>query len=334
MPMKVERLHKLLSAAYTCLVIAVVPLALYSITPVPGALLARTIIDSWSNTETPLNFQSIVPAVTVMRDVSVPVNDAPGAKLDVYTPKQGSGLRPIILWIHGGSFVGGSKEDVQVYATLLANKGYVVASLEYTRPPDARYPVPVRQANATLLYLREHAATYAGDQTRVFVAGNSSGAQMASQVAAIETNPNLAAAMHLQPALSPGSLRGTLLYCGAYNMATLQNIRMPFLHVGLWSYTGYRNVTTFPDVDQLSTVKQLTSHYPPVFMTSGDADALRPQSLEFATALRQHGIPVTTNFWEGSHAKLGHDYQFKLNQPQAQETFQNTLTFLQTQSKE
>ncbi len=326
--------YRILRAIVYAVIVVALPLTLYSITPLPGALLARTIIDAWNGVETPSGYQNIASTVSVTRDVPVAVKGAPEAKLDMYTPKQGPGSRPIILWMHGGSFVGGSKDDVRVYATMLAHEGYMVAALAYTRPPDARYPVPILQANAALTYLREHAGAYSGDPTRFFVAGNSAGAQMASQVAAIETNSNLATTMHLTPALSPSDLRGALLYCGAYDIVALQHIRAPFLHVALWSYVGYRDVTAFPDADQLSTVDQITSHYPPVFMTSGDADALRPQSLEFATALRQHAISVTTNFWEGSGAMLGHDYQFKLTQPQAQQTFQNTLKFLQSQAKE
>lgn len=311
-----------------------VPLLVYEASPVPGALLARKIIGAWSNVEAPADYASFAKDVSVMRDVTVEIKAAPTAKIDVYAPKHRTASRPIILWIHGGAFVGGDKEDAEIYATMLAHEGYVVASLDYTRPPDARYPMPIRQANATLGFLQKNASTYGGDPTKFFIAGNSSGAQLASQTAAVETNPRLASAMRLEPALPQGSLRGAVLNCGAYDMQATAKLRAPFYHVAFWSYTGYRNMLDFPEIDQMSTVRQVTSQYPPVFLSVGNADPLAWQSYEFAKVLRRQHVPVTTQFWEGSGAKLEHDYQFKLTQPQARQTFKNAVEFLDTRSRE
>jgi acetyl esterase/lipase len=210
----------------------------------------------------------------------------------------------------------------------------VVASLEFTRPPDAKYPVPVRQANAALTYLRNHAAEYGGDSSRFFVAGNSSGSQITSQVAAIETNPAYSRDLHISPALEKGALRGVILNCGAYDMASLKNVRFPFIRVGLWTYTGYRDWTKFPNIDQLSTIKHITSDFPPVFITAGDDDPLEPQSPPFAAELRRHNVPVTTLFWEGSGKKLQHDYQFELDRPEGRKAFNETAAFLDTWSQQ
>lgn len=332
--MSKELVVKLARPFLYILLVVGLPLALYEATPVPAALLARTLIDAYNNVEAPANYSAIASNVSVSRDISIPTKDAPTASVDIYTPKQGSAPRPIILWIHGGAFVGGTKAQTKIYATMLANAGYTVASLEYTRPPDAQYPVPVRQANAALGFLRDNARHYGGDPDRFFVAGNSAGAQLASQMAALETNPQLARAMHISPALPHGSLRGAVLYCGVYDMAALQEVRAAFFHAAIWSYTGYRNWMDFPAIGQLSAVRQVTPDYPAVFLTGGDADSLTPQSHELADVLRRQHVPVVTQFWEGTGAHLGHDYQFELRKPQAQQTFQNTIKFLSTQSSE
>lgn len=312
------------------LLVVVISLAVYEATPVPGALLARTIIDSYNNIKIPLNYSSIANGVSVTRNIAIRVQNAPTASIDIYTPKKDSTPRPIILWIHGGALVGGTKEQTQVYSTLLASNGYTVASLEYTRPPDALYPTPIIQANTTLSFLRGHAQAYGGDPTQFFIAGNSAGAQIASQVAAVETNTKLANAMHITPTLPQGTLHGAILYCGAYDMTTFQDIRAPFFNIALRAYTGYQNWHNFPDLSQLSTAKQATPNYPPVFLAGGDADPLTPQSHEFASVLRKLHVPVTTQFWEGSGAKLGHDYQFQLNRPEARQTFRDSIKFMQS----
>lgn len=333
MHMHKKQIPKPIRIALYILIVLAVPLAVYEATPVPGALLARTIIDSFSGVEAPPNYTTIASNVSVVRDVPIAAQGAPSASVNIYTPKQGPTPHPIILWLHGGAFVGGNKTDIQTYSTILANAGYTVASLDYTRPPDARYPVPIRQANEALGFLRSNVSRYGGDPDRIFIGGNSAGAQLASQTAAVETNPTLAQAMHLTASLPQGVLRGAILNCGAYDMATLKKIRAPFFHAAIWSYTGYRNWMQFPGINQLSTVQQITSNYPPVFITGGDADSLTPQSHELVATLQKQHVPVTTQFWEGSGAGLGHDYQFEFSKPQARETFQNTLQFLSAHAK-
>lgn len=312
------------------LIIIGLPLIINATTPVPGALVARLFIDSYNNTVPSPDYGVIEPTVTVAKDIVIQANDAPLARLNIYTPKGDGQTYPIILWIHGGSFVGGNEAERRIYATLLAHQGFTVASLDYTQAPEARYPVPVHQAEAALRYLAEQGGRYKGDPTRIVVAGNSAGAQISSQVAAIETNPQLASAMQLRPALPLGSLRGVVLNCGVYDMAALETVNFPFIRVSVWAYIGRRDWSNFPQINQLSTIYNVTAHYPPAFLTAGDADSFESQSVKFADVLRQHNVPVTTQFWHGSGTKLPHDYQFQLNRPEAQETFKNTIQFLHT----
>lgn len=315
--------------------VVMLPVIVNLTTPIPGALLARFLIGLHSGTTPPADYLQIQQQVKVTRDVAITAPGVPRALMDIYAPTSlRAGSYPIVLWVHGGGFVGSGKDDTRVYMTLLAQRGYVVASLDFSKPPEARYPVPIRQANAALRYLSQYGGRYQGDPSRFFIAGNSSGAQIAGQTIAVETDPRLARAMHLQAALRPGMLRGGVLNCGAYDMETFQKVRFAFLRVGMWSYTGYRNWMDFPDIDQMSTVHHITAHYPPVFITAGDADPLEPQSLEFAASLQQRSVPVTTQFWHASGRNLGHDYQFQLDKPEAKLTLTNTLTFLRAHSGE
>ena len=232
----------------------------------------------------------------------------------------------MILWIHGGGFLANSAADFRDWGILLAHQGYVVALLDYSLAPQTHYPVPVRQANAALAYLEQNAARFGGDPARVAVGGDSAGAQIASQTVAVESNPRLAAAMALTPGLPPSHLRAAVLYCGLYDMSTVGGTGFPGLRTYLWSYTGTRNWLAYPQIDQLSTTRQAAAAYPPTYLTVGDADPLRTQATELAGVLRSRGVPVTTLFWHGQ--KLGHEYQFHFDHPQAEVSFQRTLQFL------
>jgi acetyl esterase/lipase len=261
----------------------------------------------------------------------VPAADAPTALLDIYRPQaRGTSPLPMIMLVHGGGFISSTKDSVADYAVLLAAHGYVVGCLDYTLAPRAHYPVPVKQANAGLRYLVANAERYGGDLTRVFIGGDSAGAQIASQTAALETNPTLAASMRIVPALPASSLRGALLFCGFYNMRTFADSGSWIVRTFMWAYLGRRDWPNTPNLSQLSTTEQVTNAYPPTLLTVGDADALESQGHELVAALQRAGVSVRSQFYSG--ARLGHEYQFNFNYPQTNQFFQTTLRFLAERS--
>lgn len=237
------------------------------------------------------------------------------------------------MWIHGGGFIADSAASVADYAILLAHAGYTVASLDYTLAPEARYPAQIRQGNAALRFLRANAGRFGGDPSRIVLGGDSAGAQLASELAAVQTNPGLARSTGLSPAVPPGVLRGVVLFCGVYDMRTVGSSGFPALRTFLWAYTGVRDWTAYPEIDQLSTVLHVTSHYPPTFLSVGDADPFRYQAAELAADLKRQAVPLTTLFWNGTGDHLPHEYQFDFDRPQARTAFQRTLAFLATTIK-
>lgn len=248
--------------------------------------------------------------------------------LDIYYPKEMKATLPVILWIHGGGYIGGSKNSRQDYGMALANEGFVVANIDYALAPEQLYPGPVVQANAALEYLQTHAKEYGGDMSRLFIGGDSAGAQISSQVAAVISNPALAETMGITPAIGVETLRGAMLFCGLYNMETVRATAYPRIDLFLNTYTGMERFEDYSRIAELSTVDHVTAAYPPVFVSAGDADRLASQSVELADALEAQGVAVDRVFFEGSNKGLGHQYQFTLNMEDAQETFEKTISFL------
>ncbi|MFD6162549.1 alpha/beta hydrolase [Nocardia sp. NPDC060256] len=279
----------------------------------------------------PGNLAEYAAKVEVLAGQSFPVTDAPAASVDIHRPKgSASDRRPILLWIHGGGFIAGTSRTVGPYATMLAAQGFVVASLEYSLAPGQHYPVPVRQANAALHYLRDHADEFGGDPSRFFVGGDSAGAQLASQAAAIETNPTFAHAMSLTAAVGPRALRGTVLCCGPYDMTTVATSGVFALNTFMAAYVGQRNWLNFPKLDQLSTVRHVTADYPPTLITVGDRDRFASQSRELVSALDRRSVPTTHVFYE--NMGLNHEYQYRFDLPQATTFFHTAVDFLHRHS--
>jgi acetyl esterase/lipase len=320
--------RRLLGAALAVLAGLAGGVVLYQTSVQPGAAIVKAVFERRPEVTPPAGFSAIARTVAEQR-VPIPTPDAPVARLDIFSPNALPGRPlPVIVWIHGGGFISSSAATVADYAILLAHAGYVVASLDYSLAPGARYPVPVRQGNAALRYLAVNAGRFGGDPARIVLGGDSAGAQIASQLAAVQTSPALATAMGLPAAVAPRVLRGVVLFCGLYDMSTVGGTGFPALRTYLWAYTGVRDWPSYRSISQLSTTRHVTSRYPPTFLTVGDADPFRFQAAELVSALGRHAVPVTTLFWNGTGDHLGHEYQFNFTLPQARTAFRRTLGFL------
>jgi acetyl esterase len=265
--------------------------------------------------------------------VPLSVRSAPDASLTFFTPKDApgepsDGSRPLVLWIHGGGWVAGSPEQIGTYTKVLASQGVTVASLDYALAPGQKYPTPVQQAVAALDYLLEHASEYGADATRVFIGGDSAGAQLASQVAALVTNADFRQQMGIDAQFPAANLRGVVLYCGLYNMTTVGATGFPAIRTFLWSYTGHRDYLLSPRIHEMSTVRHVTREYPPTYLTVGDGDWFETQARELERVLRSRSVPVTSRYWTGSGRRLPHEYQFRLDTEPGRVVLNDVVQFI------
>jgi acetyl esterase/lipase len=103
--------------------------------------------------------------------------------LDLYAPKKAKNV-PLILWIHGGAFLFGSKEGFPVEPVPLQFllEGYAVASINYRLSPEAVFPVQLEDCKAAIRWLRAHANEFGIDPNRIGVWGASAGGNLAALV--------------------------------------------------------------------------------------------------------------------------------------------------------
>jgi acetyl esterase/lipase/catechol 2,3-dioxygenase-like lactoylglutathione lyase family enzyme len=99
-------------------------------------------------------------------------------KLDLYLPEKADGPLPVVVWIHGGYWRRGSKDNCPV--TWLVARGYAVASINYRFLQHAEFPAQIEDCKAALRWLRAHAQQYHLDPARVGVIGASAGGHLAA----------------------------------------------------------------------------------------------------------------------------------------------------------
>ncbi|MGE6368179.1 alpha/beta hydrolase [Planococcus kocurii] len=331
MRVKMERLTLKKWIVSTLFITLLFVMVIFEEVTAPPDALASIQITGSAAFSSPPTIHEITERVTRVKNLSY--NSSKNSLLDIYYPENAPASMPVILWIHGGGYIGGSKDSRQDYAMTLADAGYVVANIDYALAPESLYPGPVVQANQALAYMQLHAAEYGGDMNRVFIGGDSAGAQIASQVAALISNTELAEKMTIQPAISNSQLQGAVLLCGLYNLDTVRATAFPNIDKYLAAYTGVEPFESFSKIDELSTVQHVSSNFPPVFITVGDADPFVSQSTELVDVLQSHDIPVNSVFFEGTQKNLKHEYQYDLSMEDAQETLQKTIQFLSVQGE-
>ena len=103
--------------------------------------------------------------VTAIRDIPYVEGGHERNRLDLYMSETAEDRLPLIVWIHGGGWQGGNKDNCP--AVGFVKKGYVVASVNYRLSQHAAFPAKIEDCKAALRFLRANAAKYHIDGDRV-----------------------------------------------------------------------------------------------------------------------------------------------------------------------
>jgi acetyl esterase/lipase len=99
--------------------------------------------------------------------------------LDVYAPPTGSRL-PVVLWVHGGGWMAGSKDEMNYKPAAFVEKGFVFVPMNYRFVPGVTMDTIVRDVAKSVGWVQANIARYGGDPNRIFLMGHSAGAQLAA----------------------------------------------------------------------------------------------------------------------------------------------------------
>jgi acetyl esterase/lipase len=320
--------------AFAVLLVAGVAVAV-NVSPRPFAWFIRRQFSGGigPNAVTPAVYDELRQKVRAERDVQYPsklVNN----QLDVFSPKDLSNSLATIIWTHGGAFVGGDKDDIVTWSTMMAAKGYTVVSINYALAPAQHYPGPIIQLGEAYEFLKSNRQRFPTiNLHRLVIGGDSAGAQIASQFAAVQTNAELARSMEVGAVIPKEELLAVVLYCGPYDLKGLYDLsgswffRFFVRQLG-WAYFGIRNWRDSPQAEEASTVENVATDYPPTFLTDGNYGSFQRDAKELEAKLRERNVYVDSLYFSPEHGKFGHEYQFDFSTPESMECFERTLAFL------
>ena len=231
-------------------------------------------------------------------DTTIP---GPGGKLPVriYTP-EGEGPFPVVVYYHGGGFV---IADLDVYdagpRARAQQAQAVVVSVHYRQAPEHPFPAAADDATAAFRYIQENAAKYKGDPSRVAVAGESAGGNLATVVA-----------MQQKEARRPLPVFELLVYPFVSTDLTTPSHQangQGNYFVGnqdiAWFWQNYLGNDWKTNKDPLAlpsfaTVEQLRGLPPTLVITAG-LDPLKDEGSAYAKKLQEAGVRTELKNYDG-----------------------------------
>lgn len=230
--------------------------------------------------------------------------------LDVYYPDGTAAPLPTIVSIHGGGYVYGSKEIYRRYGMDMARRGFAFVNFNYRLAPKWQFPTPLWDTNSVMEWICKNAARYHLDPERIILVGDSAGAQLASQYAAIATNPAYADTFHMK--VPQIRIRALGLNCGMYN---------PHAFIGSSTsgitrdYLGKQADLNDP---RLKILEAIGPEYPAAHITTAHHDFLKDHAKPMYDFLTGRGIHCKMDIYGAETDKtVGHVFHITITHPEA-----------------
>ncbi len=224
------------------------------------------------------------PAVRVA-DLYLPARHGPvGARW--YRHHAAAGPGPVLLWLHGGSFIGGAAADLDRVCSRLAHLARLtVVSLDYRLAPEHAYPAALLDTCDALRWLADHGAAIGGDG-RVAAGGQSAGAALVAGACLLARDHHLPSATYqvlCYPVLDFGhDTESARLFDGVFHS----------IKPGSWredQYLAGQPVTAYAAPLRAASLAGL----PPTLVIGAGRDPLRDDARAYAARLDDDGVDVT-----------------------------------------
>lgn len=136
------------------------------------------------------------PVGKVVDGMTIPGHDGTQIPIRIYYP-QGAGPFPVIVYFHGGGFVIATINTYDESArTLCVGANAIVVSVEYRKAPEAPFPAARQDAIDAYRWVTGNINAYGGNASKIAVAGESAGGNLATEVAIAARNQDLQAPTH------------------------------------------------------------------------------------------------------------------------------------------
>ncbi|OVZ64716.1 hypothetical protein CDO44_00430 [Pigmentiphaga sp. NML080357] len=204
------------------------------------------------------------------------------ARLDIYRPP-GAGPHPVVVYVHGGAWLGQSKEESAFAAPSFVRDGCVYVALGFPRASQVPFADMVAAVREGIAWIVRNIARHGGDPARIVLIGHSSGSHLVTQCLIHDWKAQ---------GLPGNDFAGAVLVSG---LGHLEPVRL--------SYRNQRLHLTPAQVREFSLLTNEPTGRTPVVVAvaAGDTDEFRRQSREVAQYWRERGLLASEHVFEGRH---------------------------------
>lgn len=224
-------------------------------------------------------------------------------KLDIVKPAGTTEKLPVFIFIHGGGWVlGDFPTHKRIVRDLVVYSGAAAVFVNYTPSPEAKYPTAINEIYAATKWVAEHGDEINVDGSRLAVAGNSVGGDMAA-VTALKAKDDNGPEIKLQVLLWP--VTDANFGTGSYNQFAEGRFLTKNMMKWFWD-----NYTTNPEerkhryASPLQATTEQLQGLPPALVQTAENDVLRDEGEAYARKLEAAGVKTTLARYQG----LIHDY--------------------------
>jgi acetyl esterase len=252
----------------------------------------QEILTSLQN-RTPVDMSGVT---TVEKTIS---QDGRTVKLYIMKPEQVSGKPGVLLFIHGGVWIIGNFQNHQrLLRDLVVGSGQIGVFVEYTPLPAAKFPTQLEECYAALKWVAEHAGEFGADGTRIAVAGNSVGGNMAAALPLMSKDrkgPKISYQALLIPATD--ARIDTESY---HEYGTGRFLARAFMKYGWDLYAPDAKTRDNPYVSPLRASTEELKGLPPALVITAENDPLRDDGEAYARRLKEAGVAVDAVRYNGT----------------------------------
>ncbi|MCM8710069.1 alpha/beta hydrolase [Clostridium sp. SYSU_GA19001] len=234
--------------------------------------------------------------------------------LDVYRPKNVSGVLPVIVSVHGGGWVYGDKERYQFYCMSLAQRGFAVVNYTYRLAPEYKFPASLEDTNLVFHWVLSNAKQYEFDTDYIFAVGDSAGAHILGLYTAICTNSAYAAKYDF---CTPKGFvpKALALNCGAYEIKFNENSD-DLTQSLMADYLPEKG--SLKELEMINVINHVTKDFPPTFLMTSNRDFLKEQPPVMIQKLMEVDVPFVFRFYGDKEHELAHVFHLNLRSKEGQ----------------
>jgi len=248
---------------------------------------------------TGLQSQTPVDVTGVTTTQRTITQDGRSVTLYIMKPERVSGKPGVLLFIHGGVWIVGNFQNHQrLLRDLVVGSGQIGVFVEYTPLPAAKFPTQLEESYAALKWVAAHAGELGADASRIAVAGNSVGGNMAAALSLMSKDrngPKISYQVLLIPATDASVDTDSYREYG-----TGRFLAQAFMKYGWDLYAPDTKTRDNPYVSPLRTSTDQLKGLPPALVITAENDPLRDEGEAYARKLKAAGVTVDAVRYNGT----------------------------------